>query len=166
MEPEEFEKVFANLGGERQKLIGRLNDIETELIDVRNKISHLTEVLNHLGPLARVAISGDISGLGITDAIRHILQTSAERMSPQDVRQQLSDRGYDLSSLTSPMASIYKILSRLADESEEAEREKENGRVYYRWKLDFDNFDPDDEFSPEEVSTEEVDFDGEKAAEQ
>ena len=32
------------------------------------------------------------------------------------------------------MASIYKILARLADDSNEVERDKDEGRVYYRWK--------------------------------
>lgn len=143
MEPEDIEaqdydytETWANIFAERQKVIARRTDLETELIEVRNKIAHLDQILDHMGPLAGFS-SGqneDFLKLGLTDAVRDILSTSTERMSAQDVRAALNSRDYDLSSLTAPMQSIYKILSRLADDSQEVEREKEEGRVYYRWK--------------------------------
>ncbi len=139
MTAEDVAKTWQDFFRERNELLSLQTNLEVELNEVRNKISHLSGVLMHLAPLAGLdyANQKDISALGITDAIRSILKRSSERLSPQEIRQQLTDGGYDLSGLSAPMASIYKILTRLIDDSEkpaEVQREKEDGRVYYRWK--------------------------------
>jgi hypothetical protein len=136
MKAEDFGKTWKEVFMERSALLNHRTNLETELIELRNKIAHLDEVLNHLAPLAGLMYANEeeISSLGITDAIRSILKRSGERLSPQDIRRLLSEKGYDLTGLSAPMASIYKILSRLVDDSQEVEREKEGGRVYYRWK--------------------------------
>jgi hypothetical protein len=136
MNAADFQKAWSEICDERRNLVNRRTDLETELVEVRNKIAHLDQVLTHLAPLADLPYydEGDLSGLGITDAVRFIVKHSDIRLSPQDVRGQLAEKGYDLSALTVPMASIYKILSRLVDDSGEVEREKEGGRVYYKWK--------------------------------
>ena len=134
MDTPDFAATWSELFAERQALTNRRTDLETELIEVRNKISHLDEVLSHLAPLAGVSNSANLPGLGITDAIRVVLQTSDGRMSAQDIRKELADNGYDFSGLTAPMASIYKVLSRL-ELADEIAREKEEGRVYFKWKV-------------------------------
>lgn len=139
MNAEDVAKTWLEYSKERSELLNLRTTLELDLIELRTKISHLNEILLHLAPLAGLdyANEEDISTLGLTDAIRSILKRSGERLSPQDVRQQLSNRGYDLNGLSAPMASVYKILSRLADDSEkpaEVEREREEGKVYYRWK--------------------------------
>jgi hypothetical protein len=69
--------------------------------------------------------------------VRCVLNNSDKRLSAQDIREQLTLKGYDLSGLSAPMASIYTILRRLSDD--EVEREKEDGRVYYKWKKQDDD---------------------------
>lgn len=132
----DYSETWSQILGERRKAIARRTDLETDLIEIRNKITHLDEILDHMAPLAGLS-SGedDFLKLGLTDAVREILSGSSERMSAQEVRGALHARAYDLSSLTAPMQSIYKILSRLAEDYEEVEREKEDGRVYYQWKI-------------------------------
>ena len=134
MDAHDYEKLWGELTVERGALISERTDLENALVEVRSKLSHLEEILNRLGPLAN--ITGEIVGLGITDAIRFIVQNATERLSAQDIRQQLVDQGYDLNPLTAPMASIYKVLSRLADDSKEIEREKEGSKVFYKWKTE------------------------------
>lgn len=134
METSDFAKTWSEIWAERQRLLSHRTDLETDLCEVRTKLSHLDEVLSHLGPLAGVSDTTNLPAMGITDAIRLVLQGSNGRLSAQDIRKQLVDKGYDLSSLSAPMASIYKILSRL-EVSNEIEREKEEGRVYYKWKV-------------------------------
>jgi len=136
MNAADFKHTWSEIYDEKRVLMNRRTDLETELVEVRNKIAHLDQVLRHIAPLADLGYyeEEDFSALGITDAVRFTLKNANLRLSAQDVRQLLTEKGYDLSSLTAPMASIYKILSRLVDDSEEVEREKEDGRVYYKWK--------------------------------
>jgi hypothetical protein len=137
VEPEgeyDYAETWSQIVSERHKAVARRTDLETELIEIRNKISHLDEILDHMAPLAGMSSGDDdFLKLGLTDAVREILSGSSERMSAQDVRVALHSRNYDLSSLTAPMQSIYKILSRLAADHEEVERTREDGRVYYQW---------------------------------
>jgi hypothetical protein len=136
MKAADYEKTWRDLSAERTALLDRRVNHETQLIEINNEISHLDEVLSHLAPLA--GMSDSIPGMGITDAIRSILRNSSERMSAKEVFGELEEGGYDLSRLTAPMASIYKILSRLVNDSKEVERETEGdgafGRVFYKWK--------------------------------
>jgi len=135
MKQEEYSEYWSRISHERRVLSDERAGLETTLSEIKTKIKHLDEILEHLGPLAGIASGEDISKLGITDAIRAILKNSNERMSAQDVRSSLIERGFDLSGLTAPMSSIYKVLSRLVSDSEEVEREREEGgNVFFKWK--------------------------------
>lgn len=133
----DYEQTFDVLSRERRALYEQRTTLENELNEVRTKIAHLDEILNHLEPLAGVPWVESIAGMGITDAIREVLSRTKDSMSAQEVRQSLHEGGFDMSGLTQPMASIYKVLARLVDDAGVAEREKDdNGRVSYRWKRD------------------------------
>lgn len=129
---------WKELFDEKSSLVDKRTDLETELSEIGTRIAHLTEVLNHLAPLAGVAVGKDVSGLGITDAVRHVMENSVEPMSAGEVRDALMQRGFDFTGHSAPMSSIYKVLGRFADDpSSKIAREKaEGGRVYYRWVRD------------------------------
>jgi hypothetical protein len=139
MDAADFQKTRNALFTEQRLLEEQRTTLENELVEVRHKISHLQEVLNHLAPLTGNIYPSeehDIPNLGLTDAVRAVLiQANTQRLSAADVRQKLKDCGYDLSGLSAPMQSIYKILSRITEgENSEFEREKEDFRSYYKWK--------------------------------
>jgi len=139
MTVDDFTQTWQDIARERGDLAAFRDDLETKLAELRTKISRLDEVLNNLAPLTNLPIAyydeRDVSKLGLTDAIRFVLRNSQQRLSAHDVRKLLLEKRYDLSGLTAEMASIYKILSRLSEgDSAEVDREKEDGRVFYRWK--------------------------------
>ena len=135
MEASDYRKTWFDICNERQHLISRRTELENDLVEIRNSISHLDEIIDHLAPLAGMAVDReDIAKLGLTDAIRAILRVKKERLAPQDVRQRLIEKGYDLSSLTAPMASVYKILNRLYAADEVAREKQDDGSVFYEWK--------------------------------
>jgi hypothetical protein len=135
MEQTDYHQTWSAIYRERQELVSRRTELENELVEIRNSISHLDEILEHLAPLAGIAMSAkSLSKLGLTDAIRTILRSKGERFSPSDIRQRLISEDYDLSGLTAPMASIYKILNRLAAADEVERQKEEDGSVFYKWK--------------------------------
>lgn len=146
MEQTDFKEQYYAYHGERERLESERATLEARLSEIKMQIDHLVEIMQHLSPLAGFAYrDSDIAGLGITDAIRYVLKNSKERVAARDVQAALEEKGFDLSGYTSPMASIYKILARLADDSKEIEREKEDYKVFYRWKH------PPDEISDEDI---------------
>lgn len=130
----EYDDVWRQIYRKRENLLDRHAELEAEIRDVSNQLAHLNEILIHLNPLAGLGNGQSIIGMGITDAVRYTLRNAEGRMSPTDIRDQLLEKGYDLTALSAPMSSIYKILSRLADQKKpEITREKEDGNVFYRW---------------------------------
>jgi len=133
MDAVKFGKTFSELESERSELFEQRAEVEANLIEIKKKIEHLDAILEHLAPLAGVTTERSFSGLGITDAIRSTLKGASSLMSAQDVQESLINKGLDLAGLSAPMASIYKVLSRLVD-SDEIERVPGDGkRVFYRW---------------------------------
>jgi hypothetical protein len=136
MDPVDFREKWTEFSTEREALVKRRDEIELELHEIRGKLKHLDKVLENLLPLSDLTnfAAIEISNLGITDAIRRILQTNkGKKFGAGEIREELQGWRYDLSGLTAPMASIYKILSRLAEKPEEVTREKDGLRVYYTW---------------------------------
>ena len=131
---EDFRRAYEEFMSEKADLMNRRTELENDLSEVRTKIAHLDEVIDHLAPLGSIAhMETDIMGFGLTDAIRRVLLNATDKLSAQDVRQQLEENLYDLKGLSAPMASIYKVLSRL-EESGEIDRERDGGRVFFRRK--------------------------------
>lgn len=137
MDASEFRKTYSALYDERQRLVSQRDEMELELNELRAKIKHLDKALENLVPLADMGgLVPEMNQLGLTDAVRQVLELSGvveERLSATEVRTKLTEYGYDLSALSAPMASIYKVLARLSEKHQEITREKEGGRVYYTW---------------------------------
>src|SRR5579871_5552725 len=114
---------------ERVRLWDRRTELETDLSEIATQIKHLSEVLDHLAPLAGVPPdSASLSQLGITDAVRQVLSNTKKQLSASDVRLRLSKKGFDLSGYTAPMATLYRVLNRLSVDGGEVEKQKhENG---------------------------------------
>lgn len=135
MLPEEYKTTWASLLERRRELVSRRADLEAELDDLNNEITHLDQILSHLTTLTgQHDFLTSIAGLGITEAIRFVLaEKGEERMSAAEVFEVLKERGFNFTKYSHPMASIYKVLSRLKD-TDEVEVDTENSRVFYRWK--------------------------------
>jgi uncharacterized protein YhaN len=169
MEQEQYRETWDRLSNECHELEEKRDGLETDLSEVKSQIAHLEQVLNHLRPLAGLAVDDDISDLGITEAIRVVLKNSKSRMSASDVRLALKAKGFDLSTYSAPMSSIYKVLGRLADDSSgPVVREKDGNGVFYLWRSATASFDqrppaaaagdPDDYVQSAEISDDDIPF--------
>jgi hypothetical protein len=155
MEQNQYRETLERLFSESRELAERRDALEAELSEVKSQIVHLDAVLDHLRPLAGLAIDEDISGLGITEAIRAVLRNSKARMSATEVRLALKAKGFDLSSYSAPMSSIYKILGRLAEDANTPvirHKDESGGGVFYEWQ------DPDDYAQQAEISDDDIPF--------
>jgi hypothetical protein len=134
----DFGQMLSDLEAEKRRLFDRRITLETDLAEVITRFEHVTNAIRNVTPLTGVTDGQgeDISALGITDAIRYVLR-SGDAMSAAEIYKNLGSRGFDLSRYSSPMASIYKILRRLMDDSKEVVRVSvdDDGRppYQYRW---------------------------------
>lgn len=113
------------------RLLDRRDDLEAQLDEVKKQIHNVDKIITHLMPIAGEAITADIPTLGLTDAIRKIMEQSKDRMSATDVHDELKHHRFDFSQYSQPAASIHTVLRRLAKKGEIA-AEKDDWNVYYR----------------------------------
>lgn len=135
-QPNPYKKTFDDLCLRLSELQEKRTQLEVELSEVTNEIKHLDEVTDHMVPLVANALEVPtwIKGQGITDSIRAVLsEPPVGPYTPTEVFKRLQDKGFDFSGHTQPMASIYKILSRLRD-SGEVLADKNGHKITYIWK--------------------------------
>lgn len=72
--------------------------------------------------------------MGLSDAIMQIFRGAGVERSPDNVREQLEARGFDLSGYKQPLTIVSVTLSRLA-KSGRIIATRKNRRVTYRWRI-------------------------------
>jgi hypothetical protein len=142
MDTVDFRQTSLDLQSERVRLQNRRAELEVELSEVNTRLEHINGALRHINPLAGETSEADdygrdLSQFGITDAIRHVLASGPdEGQSASDVLKSLGERGFVLTKYSSPMASVYRILSRLVEDQKDVVKVKsEDGKApwIYRW---------------------------------
>jgi hypothetical protein len=131
----DYRELYNRIAEQLSELHDKRTDLENSLTEMKGEIAHLEEVQDHIRLLAGITYGEDIRGLGMTEAVRKLLRSATGPMTATEVRKELAAKGFDLSGLSSPMASIYKVLARIVDNSDDYERDKnDQGQVVYRWK--------------------------------
>jgi hypothetical protein len=131
----DYKEVLATLRNRLRDIDGERSELEVHRADLDNEASNIKATIAKLLPLCgETATPDDLSGLGITDAVLKIVELARpERLSAQQVKERLAEKGFELSGYSNPMASIYKILSRL-EEKKRIEVEREGMNSFYRAK--------------------------------
>lgn len=127
-----YQELWNKVRDRRTELGKELVDLELRVDELRKEAAHLDQVLINLGALCGLFFEiPSIPGMGLTDAIRTVVDNATDRLSPTEIQQELQKKGFSFSNYTQPMASVYKVLSRLTD-AKQIIQEKEGGRVFYR----------------------------------
>jgi hypothetical protein len=117
---------------------------EKMLIDMR--LGHLSQTIQALTSLLQsqpvepvVFADGDelFGETGITGAIRFLLTNSKLPLSPTQIRTELMDKGFDLSSYSNAMAVIHNTLKRLDSQGELMTVKNPSGQIVgytTRWR--------------------------------
>ena len=122
------------------QLRNRLSEVDEDraLLEVRrteldNEAANIKATIAKLLPLSgEPASADDLSQLGFTHAILKVIELARpSRLTAQQIKEKLAEKGFELSSYTNPMASIYKILSRL-EEGKKIEVEREGFNSFYK----------------------------------
>lgn len=122
-----LQRRFAEIEEERTGLEVRRTELDKEAANVRASIEHLMLLCGI------VQEDEGLSGLGFTDAIRRTLGFARKRMSANEIKDALAQKGFDVTAYNNPLASIYTILKRL-EKSGEIVVETEGFNVFYKTK--------------------------------
>ena len=123
----QFQKL-SHAAEDRQKAQTQMDRHETAIRGLLALVDDESELIGYLQRLDEI-----IKPSGFTDAIRSVLQRNTSAMTPVQVKDALSESGFDLTGYSNPLASVYTILKRLA-QTEDVEATTKDGKSAYLWK--------------------------------
>ncbi len=129
----DYEELVTKLKLRLFQIEGERSELEVRRAELDNEAANVKAAITKLLPLCgETANPEDLSGLGFTDAVLQVIELARpERLTAQQIKERLAEKGFELSGYTNPMASIYKILSRL-DEAKKIETVREGFNSYYK----------------------------------
>ncbi len=135
---ETAQRELASLRDERQKIDRRIASLEQSVKGLAAVCEEQrVETEAPMGSLSDM-VTGDIAGLGLTNAIRKVLSSRKVALVPTEIRDALVESGMDLSKYSNAMVAIHNTLKRLYDQRELARSTDEPTR--YLWLNDMYKF--------------------------
>jgi hypothetical protein len=132
---EDVTKALEILNARMRAAEDKRAELEIQMREADTEIANISKAIRSVLTVLGVNKDEPISELGITDAVRRVV-SSQVRMTANEIRGELEKQGFNLSGYQNPMASIYKILTRLHG-NDELEVEKEDWKVFYKAKPRF-----------------------------
>jgi hypothetical protein len=116
MKRNEYLKTLEAVEQETENLLRDRSRIDQRLLQLKTTAESLRALLGIEG--LDVKLDGIVSDLGITDAIREVLASSKMPLSAPVIKNELLNRGVDLSRYANPAAVIHNTLTRLEKQRE------------------------------------------------
>jgi hypothetical protein len=131
---------IAQIDGELGQLNNLLEKAQTELVSLLEErkrvdwaIHKLQQNITHLAALCQVEVDDPFKQLGMTDAIRWVVGASKAPLAASEVRDKLSEAGFDLSEYKNAMACVHTILKRLIQAGQVKAQTLQPGYTTFVW---------------------------------
>jgi hypothetical protein len=98
--------VLDNHQGDLERLLEERTRLDERILQLQNKIRHVASMVD-------VTVDDPIQQLGLTDAIRYVIQHARKPMTPVDVRDELLKRYCDPEDYRNLLASVHTVMKRL-----------------------------------------------------
>jgi hypothetical protein len=98
--------VLDNYQGELERLLQERTRLDARILELQHDIRHVARMVD-------VTVDDPITQLGLTDAIRYVIQHAGKHMTPVDVRDELLKRYCDPEDYRNLLASVHTVMKRL-----------------------------------------------------
>jgi len=98
--------VLDNYQGELERLLQERTRLDARILQLQHDIRHVARMVD-------VTVDNPITQLGLTDAIRYVIQHAGKHMTPVDVRDELLKRYCDPEDYRNLLASVHTVMKRL-----------------------------------------------------
>src|SRR5688572_31183109 len=105
-EMERLRDVFDNYQGELARLLEERTRLDERILSLQNKIRHVARMVD-------VTVDDPIQQLGLTDAIRYVIQHAGKPVTPVEIRDDLLKRYCDPEDYRNLLASVHTVMKRL-----------------------------------------------------
>ncbi len=99
-----------------EKATAEWNDLTRKEREIAVRKAQLKGTIRALNALC--SAPPDINALSLSDAIRLMIRSTSEGLSPVAIRDKLDEMGYDLKKFKNPLASIHTAVDRMAESGE------------------------------------------------
>jgi hypothetical protein len=99
-------EVLDNYQGELERLLQERTRLDARILQLQHDIRHVARMVD-------VTVDDPITQLGLTDAIRYVIQHAGKHMTPVDVRDELLKRYCDPEDYRNLLASVHTVMKRL-----------------------------------------------------
>jgi len=103
--------VLDHCEGELERLLEERTRLDAAILQLQNKIRHVARMVD-------VTVDDPITQLGLTDAIRYVIQHADKPMTPVDVRDELLKRYCNPEDYRNLLASVHTVMKRLTGAGE------------------------------------------------
>jgi len=116
----EYDRIqLATYTAELARLEVRLAELDLDREALRNQIENTKQIVANLQKLCGVFDPNNVKVLGFTDAVRAIFRLNrGKELNAIRIRNALVEKGYDLSTYSNAMSSLYTVLERLSKTGE------------------------------------------------
>ena len=98
--------VLDNYQGELERLLQERTRLDARILQLQQDIRHVARMVD-------VTVDDPITQLGLTDAIRYVIQHAGKHLTPVDVRDELLKRYCDPEDYRNLLASVHTVMKRL-----------------------------------------------------
>jgi len=99
-------EVLDHYQGELERLLQERTRLDARILQLQHDIRHVARMVD-------VTVDDPITQLGLTDAIRYVIQHAGKHMTPVDVRDELLKRYCDPEDYRNLLASVHTVMKRL-----------------------------------------------------
>lgn len=130
-----MEDRLVSMRAQRDRLLEQLREIDDQITIAQQDIETAKAIWTRSPFSVRpVGDTKPIAEMGMTDAVRYVLQTLMQRMTPPEVRNKMAEWGFDFSKYESDeVSSIHTTLKRLAAKGDVDEINEGHRRKSYKW---------------------------------
>ena len=132
MKKEDYKQLLREKEARLIELLDQQEHLETEIAEVKQEIGALAILAGETQRGQHAFLMRVSSELGLADAIREVLRSTRESLTPQDVRDRLERMGYNMNDHSNILASIHTTLRRMS-ENNEVKEEPRKGKKAYRF---------------------------------
>ncbi|MGA2903425.1 MAG: hypothetical protein ABSD98_06320 [Candidatus Korobacteraceae bacterium] len=136
---ESFQKALKGAQEQLDKLVAEREKIDTEIIALKAVVDSLIAVAGEASDELPedILLTTDVAPpltVGLTDAIRFVLRDAKMALVVPQIRDQLIERGFDMSKYKQPLVPIHNAIKRLEDNGEVRKYGvTESGQAVYVW---------------------------------
>jgi len=131
MSNESYEKALENARAEMTELLRKRAHLDSRLTQLKSTIDVLSSLVNEPPKLGAEISAEMLDDMGISEAIRRVLRESQVALTPNQIKNKLSDFGFDLAQYSNSGAVIYNTLKRLERQKEITPVNDSSGTIAY-----------------------------------